>query len=156
MEDDPRSPQPVPGSPEIPQEETLDAEGADTPSDPSRETAEELNGVRIRQLSALRRSTYRARSFAIVFSAGGFVVAIKLLLMTLASFRYSGVGAWSLGLLLFAILALVVGFHFASRATELHREANQPMPMPPAPPGGPDFSTLSDGSQQWKNLEDIR
>ena len=44
----------------------------------------------------------------------------------------------------------------ARRVRELNREIATPAPLPPTPPGGPDFSTLSDGSQQWKNLEDIR
>ncbi len=139
-----------------------DVRPPDSPASPddhpaaSNEATDELDGVRIRQLAALRRSTYRARSFAIIFAIGGFVVAIKLVLMTIASFHTSGVGPWSLGFLMFAIVAMMVGGHFARRAMELHREANEPAPMPPAPPDGPDFSTLSDGSQQWKNLEDIK
>jgi hypothetical protein len=45
--------------------------------------------------------------------------------------------------------------HFGRRAMELHRETKTPAPLPPAP-REPDFSTLSDGSQQWKNLDEIR
>jgi hypothetical protein len=55
-----------------------------------------------------------------------------------------------------AVFAFFAGIHFVRRIVALQREIRTPPPMPPEPPGGPDFSTLSDGSQQWKNLEDIR
>jgi hypothetical protein len=112
----------------------------------------ELDGQRIRQLSSLRRGAYRARSFAIIVAVACFVASIQLTITaltgTVATYR-----AISGALGVFALFAAV---HFARRVTELQREIRTPSPMPPEPPGGPDFSTLSDGSQQWRNLEDIR
>jgi hypothetical protein len=40
------------------------------------------------------------------------------------------------------------------RAIALHREATKSRVDTPMTP--PDFSTLSDGSQRWKNLEELR
>lgn len=112
----------------------------------------ELDGLRIRQLSALRRSAYRTRSFAIIVAVACLVVGIQL---AIKAFRAES--AWfrvlSAALAVFALFGAV---HFTRRIAALQRELRTPPPMPPEPPGGPDFSTLSDGSQQWKNLEDIR
>jgi hypothetical protein len=112
----------------------------------------ELDGLRIRQLSALRRGAYRARSFAIIVAVACLVAAIQLTIKaftgTAAPYR-----ALSGALAVFAFFAAV---HFARRVAELQHELRTPPPMPPEPPGGPDFSTLSDGSQQWKNLDDVR
>jgi hypothetical protein len=49
----------------------------------------------------------------------------------------------------------VLGLYFGQRALAVHREIQTPARLPPEPTE-PDFSTLSDGSQQWKNLEDIQ
>jgi hypothetical protein len=121
------------------------------------ERDDELDGLRIRQLAALRRGAYRARSYAIIGAVAAFVVAVQLVIMTVQYVRsHGGWGRWPSGYALFAAAAGMVGFYFARRALEVHREIRTPAPLPPTPEGGPDFSTLSDGSQQWKNLEDIR
>ena len=117
---------------------------------------DELDGLRIRQLAALKRGAYRARSFAIIGAVTCFVVAVKLALMTVNHVQARGWGPWPIGFALFSLVALMAGSHFSRRALDVHREINTPAPLPPTPEGGPDFSTLSDGSQQWKNLEDIR
>ena len=136
-----------------------DAFAADETSDAAAAAAahrDELDGVRIRQLAAVRRGAFRARSYALVVTAGCIVVAIQLLFMTVEAARGGGWGLMTTGYVLFAVALLLVAAHFGRRVRELSEELNAPAPLPPEPPGGPDFSTLSDGSQQWKNLEDIR
>ena len=136
--------------------DAFDYAAPDTPADRAGDFADELDGLRIRQLSALRRGAYRARSYAIIGAAAGFVVAVQLVIMTVAYVRAHGWGRWPTGYVLFAAAAVMMGCFFARRALEIHREIRTPVELPPPPPGGPDFSTLSDGSQQWKNLEDIK
>jgi hypothetical protein len=137
-----------------PESASADNAPHDLTYDPHRQ--DELDGVRIRQLAALKRGAYRARSFAIIGCVASFVVAVKLALMTAGHVQARGWGAWPLGFASSSLVAMMLGSYFGRRAMDLHREINTPAPLPPPPPGGPDFSTLSDGSQQWKNLEDIR
>ena len=134
-------------------EQALEAGVEPPPPPPPHDDREhELDGLRIRQLSALRRGAYRARSFAIIVAVACLVVGIQLTVKT-----FTGVApifrVLSAALAAFAFFGAV---HFARRVAALQREIRTPPPMPPEPPGGPDFSTLSDGSQQWKNLEDVR
>jgi hypothetical protein len=119
------------------------------------ERSDELDGLRIRQLSALRRGAYRARSYALIGVGACVVTAVQLLIMTIAYVRSRGWGMYPTGYVLGACVAVMLASHFGRRAMELHRETKTPAPLPPAP-AEPDFSPLSDGSQQWKNLEDIR
>lgn len=58
------------------------------------------------------------------------------------------------GYILFAIAGIMVAIFFLRRANKLSREINEPLLTDPGT--APDFSTLNDGSQQWKNLEDVR
>jgi hypothetical protein len=129
-----------------------DVEPPPPPPPPNDDREHELDGLRIRQLSALRRSAYRTRSFAIIVAVACLVVAIQL---TVNAFAAAAATYRALFAAL-AVLALFGAIHFARRVAALQRELRTPPSMPPVPPGGPDFSTLSDGSQQWKNLEDIR
>lgn len=131
-------------TPDVP-EETEDA-------DP----AHELDGLRIRQYTALRRGAFRARSYALIGVIACVFCGILLLLITVAHARIRGFGAIPIGCALAACAAFALAYHFVHRVRELNEEIRTPAPLPPTPPGGPDFSTLSDGSQHWKNLEDIR
>jgi hypothetical protein len=117
---------------------------------------DELDGVRIRQLAAVRRGAFRARSYSLIAAVACLVVSIQLVMMTADAVRARGWGLLTVGYVQFAVLALLAAAHFGRRVRALSRELRAPPPLPPIPPGGPDFSTLSDGSQQWKNLDDIR
>ena len=61
---------------------------------------------------------------------------------------------WVIGYAIFELLTVVAVRFFIHRAIEIHREAKRSRIEPPATP--PDFSTLDNGSQRWKNLEQIR
>jgi hypothetical protein len=131
---------------------------ADPDADP-RPTAShenELNGLRIRQYTALRRGAFRARSYAMIAAvASGFAGVLLLLIAIAHTAARRGIGAIPIGCALGSCAAIALALHFGRRVRELSREIATPAPLPPTPPGGPDFSTLSDGSQRWKNLEDI-
>src|SRR5688500_20375866 len=61
------------------------------------ERADELDGLRIRQLSALRRGAYRGRSYALIGVGACVVTAIQLLLMMIAHVRGRGWGVYQTG-----------------------------------------------------------
>jgi hypothetical protein len=143
---------------------------------------DELDGLRIRQLAALRRGAYRVRSYMIVGAGTCAVAAAQLVWMTVASPHSPAV---AFGFLLLAILGSFGCAFFIRRIRQISAELEHSrldahamrcvqcgydvrglssgkcpecgaiLPTPP-PPAEPDFSTLSDGSQQWKNLEDVR
>jgi hypothetical protein len=96
----------------------------------------------------------RSRSYAIVGGCACVVAAVKLVQMTVTDVRATG---WSLTPLLLigvAILAVWAARHCFRRAAYWGRETNAiVLPDPETPP---DFSTLSDGTQHAKNLEQIK
>ena len=130
---------------------------------PAREEAEptRLNAVRVRQLSALRRSTYRIRSYYTVALGVCAVAMIQLALMTVRHVRAAG---WQLrpigyvcGILAAAMAATFCWRRMATLNRELHPPRGFPVGAGESQSGPqPDFSGLSDGSQTWKNLEQMR
>lgn len=114
---------------------------------------EAFSSLRIRQHAALRRSTYRSRSHAIIAAGLCFVGAIQLGWFFILDMRAHG---WSLRLIAYAlaITAFCCGtIYFIGRARKWHRETKQvPLPEPTTPP---DFSTLSDGSDLVDKLNRI-
>ena len=132
------------GSTDLPEEST------DSPYLPE----EELSALRIHQLAAGRRATYRARSYCLIATIVCVVCIVQLIWMTVQHIRKIGWTSRPMGYLLFILLAFVAAVHFARRSMELHREAKHSALS--EPPSSPDFSTLDDGSKRWKNLEDVR
>jgi uncharacterized membrane protein YidH (DUF202 family) len=114
---------------------------------------DELNGLRIRQLAALRRAAYRSRSYciiAMVVCAVGIVQIIHELILGrrtgATAMRQSAYVAAAFALLLLGIQCLRWARHF-------HAEAKRSRLTDPAAP--PDFSNLSDGTQRARNLENM-
>jgi hypothetical protein len=119
------------------------------------EPTEQLNADRIRQLTRLRRATIRSRSWCLIGAVVGFVAAAELVFKIMQNFRYGhGRGFLSAAFVLCAIASGVIAVFFLRRCVELQREIRTPILRDPPMP--PDFSTLSDGSQRWKNLEEMR
>lgn len=138
-----------------PAADALDYALPGTPADRRGDFAQELDGLRIRQVSTLRRGTSRARSYLVIAVIVSAVASVQLVLMTIDYVAAGGWGLTPVGYLLFVGVLLMLAGYFGRRALELHRELQTPPPLPPVE-GEPDFTTLSDGSQHWKNLEDIR
>jgi hypothetical protein len=119
------------------------------------EPTEQLNADRIRQLTRLRRATIRSRSWCLIGAIVGFVAAAELVFKIVQNFRYGhGWGFLTAAFVFCAIASGLIAVLFFRRYVELHREIQTPILRDPATP--PDFSTLSDGSQRWKNLEEMK
>src|SRR3954454_15523866 len=88
------------------------------PATPSRE--EELDALRIRQLSTLRRATYRSRSYAMIAATASVVVAVQAIALLVRQFTSHRI-AWSAIVMLLVIAAGGYGgWFFARRAARLH------------------------------------
>ncbi len=73
--------------------------------------------------------------------------------MTIRHVRYLGWQTRPIGYLFAAVAAVIAAGHFVARINQLNHELRQSALSEPEAP--PDFTTLSDGSQQWKNLEQM-
>ncbi len=119
------------------------------------ESPEQLNSTRIQQLTKLRRATIRSRSWCLIGAVVGFAAVVELIHKIVQYVHQDhGWGLWPSVFVLIAIGSGVMALLFSRRVIELHREIQKPLLDDPQTP--PDFSTLSDGSQRWKNLEEMR
>jgi hypothetical protein len=117
-----------------------------------------LNSNRIRQMASLRRAAIRTRSYCVI-GLGVCVVAIaQFVFETIREWpeHVSWRGVWPAVLYLLCIAGLArFGIPTLVRLLiKCHREAKQS--ILPAPDRPPDFSSLQDGSQFAKNLDEIR
>ncbi|HEX5244440.1 MAG TPA: zf-TFIIB domain-containing protein [Tepidisphaeraceae bacterium] len=142
-----------PEPPEVPTETTESAE-------PKPSSEEELSGMRIRQISVMRRAAYRTRSYYIIGLGACLVIAIELCLMIIRSIRDTHLHFRTATLLafvaycLFLVGAIAGGFFFARRLIELQQEIRQSLQKEPS--AQPDFSTLRDGTQHIRELEQMQ
>ena len=86
----------------------------------------------------------------VAFAACG-LVALELMLVAWTSFRQGVSPVRTILCAAGAVAALYGCRYFYRRTLASAHEPRPPRPAPPAVP--PDFSTLGDGSQAWKNLE---
>jgi uncharacterized Zn finger protein (UPF0148 family) len=112
----------------------------------------ELSELRIKQISNLRRGAYRNRSWCVVAAVLCLVGAAQLVQMTVREARRGSV-ILPIGFCLAAAAAVLGSGYFVRSIRLLTREIRASTLPEPAMP--PDFSTLSDGSQQWRNLDEI-
>ena len=118
-------------------------------------TDEMISAIRVRQLSAERRATYRAGSYCVIAAGVCAVTIAQLTWMIIQHIKTRG--GWGIqctGYLLFNALAAYAFGFFLLRARQFHREAKQTSLVEPVQP--PDFSTLDDGSKRVTNLEEVR
>jgi hypothetical protein len=116
---------------------------------PPAQERDDLDGLRIRQVYQLRRSLYRARRYWLVGTGVCAVAAGQIVWKLFTSSASMGVSNWRATVL---AVACIVGAIFCFRqATQLGRSARQSTLREPEQ--APDLSSLSDGSQHWKNLE---
>jgi len=132
-------------------------DGATEPAEtepPTTAREEELSALRIRQLAAAKRAAYRSRSYCVVAAVACVVVGVQLVWYAVSAFGAGGFGLSVIAYCLVAVLSAWGAVYFFRKAMEFDREAKQSSLQ--AAQGEPDFSSLSDGSQQWKNLDDVR
>ena len=112
-----------------------------------------LDSVRIRQAVVLRRSLYRSRAYAVVAAVACAAAAAQCAWLAFRHVRALGWGGRPV--ILFAIMlgAIAGAVFFARRASTLRREAA--VTIQPEPGAMPDFSTLSDGSQRARSLDEV-
>jgi hypothetical protein len=114
----------------------------------------ELDGLRMRQIVTAKRAAIRSRTYMLLGAMLCAVGCAKLITLIVPHVRREGWTRLAMGYVIFAGLAVVGAVYCLKRAGELNRESKAtPIPEPATPP---DFSTLSDGSQQARNLEEIR
>jgi hypothetical protein len=117
------------------------------------EEAEELNSLRIRHMVVTRRTAIRTRTYFVTGAVACVTGAIELVVMTVTEVRRVGWHLRQAGFVLAAVVGGWAAVYFMRRAAywgEQGRAAKIPEPETP-----PDFSTLSDGSQHAKNLENL-
>jgi hypothetical protein len=134
-----------------------DATESEIPDNPTRAEADargegDLSELHIRQVSTMRKAAYRHRSWLII---GAILCAVGF-----AQLVYLAIHGWHFGLhkgpvaeAILAIVPLAILWRLLIRIRDLGREIRQSRIPDPATP--PDFSTLSDGSQRWTNLEQM-
>lgn len=132
-----------------PDEESEPATGDESTPDEQ----DELSSLHIRQIASLRRGAYRARSYCIIGMGVLMVGAMQFLILAAHGVRASGWHLLEIGFACGAIAALIFSWRLAGRVMTLTHELRQPLLSDPSEP--PDFSTLSDGSQHVKHLEEM-
>ena len=137
----------VDGSTELAQEEEAAARRAE-------ERQSELDGLRMRHVIVTRRAAIRSRTYNVLGAAGCVMAAVKLGIIAVQQGRRAGWHAAQGALVVMAVAAVYFGWHFLQRARAWGRESRgSAMPEPETPP---DFSTLSDGSQHARSLEELK
>ena len=119
---------------------------------------DDLDGARIRRVAMLKRSAYRSRSYCIILAVICLAGAGQCLWNTVTAIRFPAAGTATaygvIGLWMAATAACVyLGNRFYRRGEKYAREAEATGLSDPGAP--PDFTPLSDGSQRWKNLEEV-
>ena len=114
------------------------------------ERADELDGLRIRQLATARRAAWRARSWVLIAAIGAGTAAVQLVLMSAGAMKTDAAG-WGATYAAAALLSLMLCTRLLARARRMKRQIEEESHHD-EPSRAPDFSKLSDGSQRWKNL----
>jgi hypothetical protein len=115
----------------------------------------ELDAMRIRQVSAARRAAIRARSWLLIGVVGCLVGAGQCIWKARELHRREQqLGTAAIVLIVIAVALFPATAFFARRWLAIGRELAAPLLDEPTTP--PDFSTLGDGTQHWKNLEDVQ
>jgi hypothetical protein len=117
-----------------------------------------LNSNRIRQMAALRRAAIRTRSYCFIGLCVCVVAIAELVFETVRDwptpFSLRGIWLPALYIVCIALLGALAIPALLRLLIRFHREARQS--ILPAPDRPPDFSTLQDGSQLARNLDEIR
>jgi hypothetical protein len=115
----------------------------------------ELDMIRIGQLTTARRAAIRARTYLLVGCVIFATAAVNLGIKTVQRVRYEHVwDARTFSFIAFGAACGMIAYYFAGKMIEISRELSQSAIEEPTTP--PDFSTLSDGTQTARDLEDVK
>jgi len=112
----------------------------------------ELDNNQIKKIAHIRRTAVRSRGYLLVGSAFCAALGVQVIWNALGRFR-AGSNVIGAAYLMAAAILFALAWKAFVRAQHLKREANASALSDPKTP--PDFSQLNDGSQSWKNLEDM-
>ena len=116
---------------------------------------DQLDHLRITQRATLRRALYRGRSYAIIAAVVCAVAGVQLAISIINAIRARTFG-WTSAYVVPLIASVIGAAYFYRRAIALHREAIESARSSDELQSTPDFSSLSDGSQRWRDLDDVR
>lgn len=120
--------------------------------DPAGQEAE-LDGLRIRTITRMRRSITRGRAYYLLAALGLLAGGAQFGLMAGRQIWVYGWDWWLVPQTAGAVACGLLAVQCWLQARRLARQAVAPSPTPAASP--PDFSTLSDGRQHAENLKRI-
>jgi hypothetical protein len=131
---------------------------SDAPEPTTAEIQEEaeaqMDAMRVHALARGRRATIRVRSWLIVATVGCIAIAGELIRKSVVALHALGrLSSRTVIFFIFAAASLLAAAWLGRRAMAITRELAKPLLDEPETP--PDFSTLSDGSQHWKNLDQM-
>lgn len=147
----------IDGSTEIETPFVIDDEPADRDAEAEarmrRDAEGRLNSLRIQAITAERRAINRSRAFS---TAGGVAMLIVIAHCVLEiGDDVSSVG-WTrsaTALSVVSVIAALVAIRLFHRARRLAAQSRRSLLEDPDTP--PDFTPLQDGSQRWRNLEQV-
>jgi len=135
-----------------PQDEFYVEDDLPVEDQPAPTKEDDLDEMRIRQITRSRRTAYRSRGFLLIGSVVCAVLAMQLIWISIGRFQ-EGLKVAGSAFVMAAMVLLALAWRALARAHQLKREAEASALSEPKTP--PDFSRLNDGSQSWKNLEDM-
>jgi len=115
---------------------------------------EALDGLRIRHVAAARRAANRIRSYWFIAAAASAGTGVQLVWMAYQRMRLTGAMPAACAYIFFAGACVVGAAYFGRRVIAMGHDARQHGADAPVHP--PDVSTLGDGSDRWKRLDDVR
>jgi hypothetical protein len=113
---------------------------------------DDLDANQIKKVAHRRRAAYRSRGYLLIGSIFSASLGVQLVWNSVGRFR-GGYNVIAAAYLMAAAILFALAWRALGRAKELKREADASTLSDPKTP--PDFSQLGDGSQSWKNLEDL-
>ena len=127
----------------------------DSEPEPSAEEIEAtFDSKRIKNITKLRMSDVRARSWWLVGLFFGVFTVLAVIWNSVLDVRLHHWDIWSTLRLLLIPPGVWLGLHSKRQVKKFQTEIDKPMLTDPATP--PDFSTLDNGSERWRDLGNIR
>jgi hypothetical protein len=109
--------------------------------------------LRIQNHTKLRMAAIRARSWWLIALVLALLVEVDMVINAIV-YLWAHSWGWAILRLILGTIAFLAARHAHRRAAEFKLESQQSALEEPTVP--PDFSTLNNGSDRWKELENIR